>query len=99
MSKQLSDAPLRPDEKIVTPTTGDLKPVKKKQPAVFWPWLGMLLVAGLIIVAIVTFSVWNWLNSIQSGNGPGQSSSSISTMNVQRGASYADLNFTLVNVQ
>ena len=99
MSKQLSDAPLRPDEQIISSTTGSMRAVKKRQPAVFLPWLGMLLVVGLVIVGVVTLSVWNWLNAIQSGSGPGQSSSSISTMNVQRSAMYADLNVTMVNVQ
>lgn len=99
MSKQLSDAPLRPNEQIATSTSGRLLALKKKQPAVFWPWLGGLLVVGLIIVVIVTYSVWNWLNNFQSSIPTGQSSSSVSTMTVQRSAIYADLNFTLVNVQ
>lgn len=102
MSKQLSDAPLRPDEQIATSATTGSMPavnVKKKQPAVFWPWLGMLLLVGLIIVGIATLSVWNWLNAIQSGNGAAQSSSAVSTVNVRRRASYADLNVTLVSVQ
>jgi len=101
MSKQLSDAPLRPDERQATPmTTGSLPPVKKKQPAIFWPWFGGLLVVGLVIVGIVTFSTWNWLNSIQSGiNAASPPSTNVLEMNVQRSISYADLTITLVNTQ
>lgn len=99
MSKQLSDAPLRPDEQIASSTTGSMSAIKKKDPAVFWPWLGGLLVIGLVIVGIVTYSTWNWLNNLQIGAGTGQSSSTISTVNVRRGAIYADLAINLVSVQ
>lgn len=99
MSKQLSDAPVRPDEPISSSTTGGIPVVPKKRPAVFWPWLGGLLVVGLVIVGIVTLSVWNWLNNLQHGSGENQSSSTISTMDVGRSALYADLNITLTKVQ
>lgn len=99
MSKQLSDAPLSADEQITSPTTGDLPPMKKKQPSVFWPWFGGLLVVGLVIVVIVTAVTSNWLNNIQHGIGAGQPSTAATAMNVQRNAIYADLNVTLINVQ
>ncbi len=101
MSKQLSDTPVRPDEQVTSSsTTGSIAVLKKqKEPAVFWPWLGGLLLVGLVIVGVVTLSVWNWLNNIQSRMGTNQSSSSVSTVNVGRSITYADLTFTWNNVQ
>lgn len=99
MSKQLSDTPVKPDEQITSSTSGSLPVFKKKEPAVFWPWLGGLLVVGLVIVGIVTLSVWNWLNNIQRGIGANTVSSSISTVNVGRSIFYADLNITWNDVQ
>lgn len=99
MSQSLSDVPARPHEPIATPVTGTLPTLKKRQSAVFWPWLGGLLLLGLVIVVVVTFSAWNWLNTLHAGSGANSSTAPISTLNVQRGAVYADLNFTLLNVQ
>lgn len=100
MSKQVSEAPLHPDEEIPVSTAARMLALRKKQPAVFWPWLGGLLVVGLIIVGVVTFSVWNWLNGIQRGINTSQpTGQKVSTVNVQRSAIYADLNFTLVDIQ
>jgi len=101
MSKQLSEAPLlQEEESVLSTTTARLRALKKRQPSVFWPWLGGLLVVGLVLVSVVSFSVWNWLNSIQNGvNHTAQSSSPISTVKVQRSIMYADLQFTLVSMQ
>lgn len=99
MSKQLADMPVRPDEQVTSSITGSLPVFKKREPAVFWPWLGGLLVVGLIIVGIVTLSVWNWLNNIQSGIGTSPNSSSVSTLNVARSTVYADLNITWNDIQ
>lgn len=101
MSKQLSEAPRSSEqETTLSTTTAHLQALKKRQPSVFWPWLGGLLIVGLVIVGVVSFSVWNWLNSIQSPtNTVNQSSSPITTARVQRSAIYADLQFTLVNIQ
>jgi hypothetical protein len=102
MSKQLADTPVRPDEQVNSPSTTGGIPVQKpqKQRSLgFWPWFGGLLVVGLIIVGVVTLSVWNWLNTVQNGIGTSQSSSAISTLNVGRSATYADLTITWNNVQ
>lgn len=99
MSKQLSDAPLRPEEQIASSTTSGLPVITKKEPSVFWPWLGGLLVVGVIIVAVVAYSAWSWLNNLQIGTGVAQPSTSLSTVHVQRSAIYADLAVNLVNVQ
>jgi hypothetical protein len=100
MSRQLSDTPVRPDEQVTSSsTTGSIPVQKKREPSIFWPWLGGLLVVGLVIVGVVTLSVWNWLNTIQGGMNTNQNSSSVSTLSVGRSALYADLNITWNNVQ
>ncbi len=103
MSKQLADMPVRPDEQVAVPaaTTGSMPRLQqKKEPAIFWPWLGGMLVVGLVIVGIVTFSVWNWLNTVQPGmGGSSQSAAPVSTVNVGRSITYADLNVTWNSAQ
>lgn len=98
MSKSLSDAPLRPDEQLPATKTNPLQALKSKQRAVFWPWLGALLLVGLVIVLVVTFTASNWLTSLQhsADNGP---ASPTTTVNVQRSAVYNELNVTLLNIQ
>jgi hypothetical protein len=98
MSKSLSDAPLRPDEQLTTPEKKPAQALKDKQPAVFWPWLGGLLLVGLVIVLVVTFATSNWLTGLQHSSGGGPASRT-STVNVQRSTVYNDLNVTLLNVQ
>src|SRR5258707_281583 len=99
MSKQLSDMPVRPDEQVTPTTTGSLPALRRRPRPVFWPWLGGLLVAGLIIVGIVTLSVWSWLNNVESSIGVSSNSASVSTLNVGRSAIYADLNITWTDVR
>lgn len=99
MSKQLSDTPVRPDEQVAISSTGSIPKLKRREPSIFWPWLGGLLVVGLVIVGVVTLSVWSWLNTLQSGMGASPNSSSVSTVNVGRSAVYADLNMTWKDVQ
>ena len=98
MSKQLSDTPVRPDEQVTPTATGSLPVLRRKQRAVFWPWLGGLLVVGLIIVGVVTLSVWDWLNNVESGIGTSPNSASVANVSVGRSAIYADLNITWTNV-
>ena len=100
MSKQLSEASAHPDERFTDSATTRMHVLRKGQPAVFLPWLGGLLVVGLMLVGVVTYSAWIWLSGIQSSLHITQAkSSAISTVDVQRSATYADLNFTLVKVQ
>lgn len=104
MSKQLSEAPqrveaeLEPESKLTT-TTARLRALKKRQPSVFWPWLGGLLVVGLVIIGVVSLAVSNWLSSIQNASNTSQPSSPATTVKVQRSLMYAELQFTLLNMK
>lgn len=99
MSKQLSDAPLRSDEPIPATPSGALPPTQGKPRAVFWPWLGGLLLVGMVIVGIVAFIASNWLNTLQTSGGVEPRTASLSSVVVQRSAQYADLTITLLNIQ
>jgi hypothetical protein len=100
MSKQVSETPLRSKEQLVASITAHVQALRKKRPSNFWLLLGGLLVGGLILVVVVTYAVWGWLYGVQSGIHVDQPSSSAAiTMNVQRSATYADIDFTLTNVQ
>jgi hypothetical protein len=98
MSKQLSDVPLQPDEQLASLSSSRLPVLKGRQVSVFWPWLGGLLLVGLVIVSVVTYATWNWLHTVQNGIAATQPSSTLATLNVQRTSLYAGLSITLVSV-
>lgn len=96
MSELLTDVPTSSAEQSAPSTPSRRR--QKRQPAVFWPWLGGLLGVGLIIVLVVTYAASNWFNGLQHSTGT-QVAAPIVTMNVQRSAVYADLHITLLSVQ
>ena len=66
-----------------------------------WPWLAILLGTGIFLLAGVSFCAANWLRSVPislSANTT-QPHAQVTTLNVRRTASYADLNLTVVNAQ
>jgi hypothetical protein len=68
------------------------------------PKIGLLIaslfVIGLIILGSVSYITWNWLKNLQVAIGPSSAPApSITTFSVQRSATYADLNFTILNAQ
>lgn len=96
MSDVLTDVSSHPAEQA---TTDEYIPkAPKKQPAVFWPWLGGLLGVGLIIVLVVTYAASNWFNGLQHSSGPGPALP-ITTLTVQRSTVYTALHITLLTVQ
>jgi hypothetical protein len=99
MSTQLSDTPLRPDEQLASATSELIPPPGARPPSVFWPWLGGSLLVGVVIVGVVTYATWNWLNSVQQGIAANQPAYTLTTLNVQRSSLYEGLNITLVNVE
>lgn len=77
--------------------------VKKKRPHISTkpnrPWLISIVIVGLIIFGVVSLAAWNWLKNIQLPGITGGSQPPITTLNVQRTAYYANLTFTMLNVQ
>jgi hypothetical protein len=63
------------------------------------PWLSIVLVVGLLIGTLVGLVAWNWLKGLQFTGSNNTSLPQVTTLNVQRTVSYADLNFTVLNAQ
>ncbi len=78
-----------------------LYPPRNSKPAKLWLWITSVLIIGAIILGSVSYITWNWLRNLQITFGAGNTPSTINvtTFNVQRTATYADLNFTVVNAQ
>ncbi len=64
-----------------------------------WLWITSLLLIGVIILGGVSYITWSWLRSLQITFGAGDTLPVITTFNVQRTATYADLYFTVLNAQ
>src|SRR5579859_2986027 len=72
-----------------------------QSPARLWPWLAVLLVTGVFLLGGVSIWAANWLRSIPlalNANAT-QPRVHVTTLNVKRTASYADLNLTVVSAQ
>ncbi len=87
-------------EQFITSLNQRGRALRKAQPRVFWPWLGGILVVALVLGMVVTFAVWGWLNGVQHvlTAVPSQKNT-VATFDVQRSATYADLQFTVKQVQ
>lgn len=65
-----------------------------------WVWLALLLVVGVVALSVAGFASWNWLRSLSLFNNTNTSSlPAITTLPVERTATYADLAITVLNVQ
>src|SRR5215471_13049191 len=64
-------------------------------------WLGIisLLIIGLIILGSVSFITWKWLSNLQITLQGTSAQPTITTFNVQRSITYADLTITVLNAQ
>lgn len=84
-----------PDQTILKTPRPDQPPTR------LWPWLAILLVVGVILLGGVSIWAANWLRSvpISLNTNTGQPRVQVTTLNVERTASYADLNLTVVSAQ
>jgi hypothetical protein len=64
-----------------------------------WPWLALLLVTGILLLSGVSFFTWKWLRSVPITLNTNAVRPQITTFNVKRTVSYADLSLTVVSVQ
>ncbi len=62
-------------------------------------WIGGLIILGLAILVSVSYITWSWLRNLQISLAPTSTPPAITTLNVQRTVTYADLNFTVLNAQ
>lgn len=66
-----------------------------------WPrlWFSVFLVLGLLVLIFVSSTAWSWLKNVRITTNPAPTQVPINTLNIQRSANYAGLEFTLENAQ
>jgi len=66
-----------------------------------WPWLAILLGTGVFLLGGVSFCAANWLRSVPIALNANsvEARVQVTTLNVKRTASYADLSLTIANAQ
>jgi hypothetical protein len=77
-----------------------LYPPRKPQPSKLWLWIAGLLIVGVIIFGGVSYIALNWFKTIHITLGAGNTTQpAITTFNVGRTGTYAELAFTVLNAQ
>ncbi len=101
MANKTSTTPLlsRPKDKTYVPAKTPLQKIVRSSKRGLWPLFSILLVLGVIILIVASSIAWNWLKDIKLPIGSAPKQAPILTFNVQRTASYAGLDFTIVNAQ
>ncbi len=99
MIKKTPITPSVVDAGYETPAKGVVVPPKSSKPSKLWLWITSLLILGLIILGSVSYITWNWLRNLQISLAPTSTQPSITTFNIQRNATYASLNYTVLNAQ
>lgn len=86
-------------EKILPPSGWGTRLRKRSNPPRQSLWLGGLLLVGLVILGLASFTVWNWLKNIHIPDSANAPSPPITSLQVQRTVSYAGLDFTVLTAQ
>jgi hypothetical protein len=99
MQKKVSTGQLlaRPQNETIQPVGVRLR--KEESPSRVWLLLITLLAVGLLIITIVSVALGGLFQNLHFGTNPATSQPSITTLNVQRTAPYASLNFTVLTAQ
>jgi hypothetical protein len=82
-----------------TSTKRILYPPHNSKPSKLWLWITSLLIIGIAILGVVSTITWNWITSVQVTLGSGSTQPAITTLNVQRTGTYANLSITVLNAQ
>jgi hypothetical protein len=82
-----------------TSTKRILSPPRKSKSFKLWLWIISMLIIGVIILGGVTSLTWKWLNNVHVTLGAGNTKPAITTFNVLRTGTYANLSFTILNAQ
>jgi hypothetical protein len=101
MANKISSTPLLPQPKDKTPVPASTRVQKivhssKREP---WPLFTSLLVLGVIILIVASTVAWNLLRNVKVTTNQAPTQAPMVTFEAQRTASYAGLEFTLVNAQ
>ncbi len=87
------------DSNLKTSAQRVVTPPRNSKPSKLWLWITSLLIIGMTILGGVSYITWNWIRNLQVTFGAGNTQPAITTFNVQRTATYADLYFTVLNAQ
>jgi len=74
-------------------------PRRNSKPPKLKLWITTMLIVGLIILSGVSFITWSWISHLHITFGAGDTQPTITTFNVDRTVTYADLYFTVLNTQ
>jgi len=99
MAKKVPSTLLVEQHRQAASHAGNSHKSQKIKTSRLYPWLSIILVAGLFIGTMAGFVAWNWLKGLQFTSSNSTSLPQVTTLNVQRTVSYADLNFTVLNAQ
>lgn len=99
MARKLPSTLLVEQHRQATSHAANSRKTQKIRSSRLSPWLSMILVVGLLVGTMVGLVAWNWLKGLQFTTSNSTSLPQITTLNIQRTVSYANLNFTVLNVQ
>jgi len=100
MPKETSIIPSTQDTDQKTVISNTARPAQSHKSPKLGIWIACLFALGLVILGSVSYITWNWLKNLQIPLGVANTQApSLTTFNVQRTATYADLNFTVLNTQ
>src|SRR5947209_3262835 len=87
---------LRPKDKTSVPLT---PPSIQSSQTRLWLGFSILLVVGLLILSLTSGAVGNWLKTLKFSASTAATPVPVTTLNVERTASYAGLAYTVINAQ
>jgi hypothetical protein len=83
-----------------TTTKRMLYPPKNSQSSKLWLWIVLILVIGLILFGSMSYVALNWFKTLHTTFGAGNTTlPTITTYDVGRSGTYAELSFTVLNAQ
>ena len=99
MAKKAPSTLLVEQLREATSNAANLRVPHRKQSARLGPWLSLILVVGVFILIMASITAWTWLKGLKIQITSTPVLPQVTTLNVQRTIPYADLNFTVLNVQ
>jgi hypothetical protein len=89
----------KPKDKSSLPELHTRLKKNEAQPAKIWLWFSFFLVVGLFVLIFVSSTAPGWLKNIKLTTSVAPTEAPVKTLNVQRSADYAGLEFSLENAQ
>lgn len=99
MVKSAPTIPAPPAYQEKTPVLQNTHVGKPPHPPRQWLLFSSLLILGVIVLSLVSSATWGWLKNVKFSLNPAPTPIPTLTFNVQRTATYAGLDYTVLNVQ